>query len=246
MAANLAAAEGGQPGGPAFGPGPGRFPYANWGPWLALLGVPLALLTGAVLGAPGLAFGVGPKGELSTAGKVIGQLGTELGFLLVPAVIAAQRGARSLRAVFARLGLRRCGWSALRWMALAAVVYYAVTIFYGLLITEPRQQDLARELGPVPSQILLIAIVAPICEEVCFRGMLFGGLRERLPLIVAALISALIFGGLHAPEGPTAVPPLVAFGFLLALLYEKVGSIVPGIGLHMLNNSIALIALHGK
>ena len=84
-------------------------------------------------------------------------------------------------------------------------------------------------------------IAAPVSEEVCFRGMLFGGLRERLPRLAAALISGLVFGGLHALTGVTAVPPLIVFGFLLALLYEKTGSIVPGILLHMLNNSVALL-----
>ena len=37
------------------------------------------------------------------------------------------------------------------------------------------------------------------------------------------------------------MPPLIAFGFVLGLLYEKTGSIVPGILLHMLNNSVALL-----
>ena len=72
--------------------------------------------------------------------------------------------------------------------------------------------------------------------------MLFGGLRQRVPRIGAALISALIFGGLHATTGVSAVPPLIVFGFVLALLYEKTGSIIPGILLHMLNNSVALLA----
>ena len=84
-------------------------------------------------------------------------------------------------------------------------------------------------------------IAAPVSEEVCFRGMLFGGLREKLPRLGAALLSGLIFGGLHALTGVSAVPPLIVFGFLLALLYEKTGSIVPGILLHMLNNSVALL-----
>ena len=84
-------------------------------------------------------------------------------------------------------------------------------------------------------------IAAPVSEEICFRGMLFGGLREKLPRIAAALLCGLIFGGLHALTGITAVPPLIVFGFLLALLYEKTGSIVPGIILHMLNNSVALL-----
>ena len=72
--------------------------------------------------------------------------------------------------------------------------------------------------------------------------MLFGGLREKLPRIVAALICGLIFGALHALTGITAVPPLIVFGFLLALLYERTGSIVPGMLLHMLNNIVALLA----
>ena len=68
----------------------------------------------------------------------------------------------------------------------------------------------------MPVQILLIVIAAPISEEVCFRGMLFGGLRERLPRLVAALLGGLIFGGLHALTGVSAVPPLIVFGFVLS------------------------------
>jgi len=62
-----------------------------------------------------------------------------------------------------------------------------------------------------------------------------------MPRLAAALLSGLIFGGLHALTGLSAVPPLIAFGLILALLYEKTGSIVPGIILHMLNNSVALM-----
>ena len=41
--------------------------------------------------------------------------------------------------------------------------------------------------------------------------------------------------------GISVVPPLIAFGFVLAVVYEKTGSIVPCILLHMLNNSVALL-----
>ena len=44
MVANLAAAEGEQPGGPAPDPGRGTFPYSNWGPGMALAGVLRSLL----------------------------------------------------------------------------------------------------------------------------------------------------------------------------------------------------------
>jgi membrane protease YdiL (CAAX protease family) len=181
-------------------------------------------------------------GTLTTAGSIISQLATELGFLLVPFALASMRGSTSIQESLRRLGFRRFKRSAFGWMALTFVLYLAFTIFYSLVITEPKQKDIAESFGPTAIQVLLIVIAAPIAEETCFRGMLFGGLREKLPRLAAALICGLVFGALHALTGVTAVPPLIVFGFLLALLYERTGSIVPGILLHMINNSIALLS----
>jgi uncharacterized protein len=220
---------------------PRPFPYSNWGPLLALLGVFMALGVGVVIGIPAAIAGHKENGDLTTFGNVAVQLATALGFLLAPMALAALRGAASLGEILARLGVRRFRPSALKWMAAAVGAYLLFAFAYSLVVGEPHQEDIAEKLGTVPVQILLIVVAAPISEEVCFRGMLFGGLRERLPRLGAALLSGLIFGGLHALTGITAVPPLIAFGFVLALLYEKTGSIVPGIVLHMLNNSVALL-----
>ncbi len=179
---------------------------------------------------------------LTTLGNVLSQIATALGFLLIPIAMAATRGAKSFREIFSRLGVRGFRPSALKWMGLTVVLYLAFNFLYSTLITEPHQQDIAKGFGAIPVQILLIVFAAPVTEEVCFRGMLFGGLRTKLPRIAAALICGLIFGVLHAITGVSAVPPLIVFGFLLALLYEKTGSIIPGILLHMLNNSIALLS----
>jgi hypothetical protein len=177
---------------------------------------------------------------LDTLGNVMSQIATALGFLLVPMALAAMKGAKGPREIFQRLGLRAFRPSALKWMALTVVLYLAFNVFYSAVITEPHQQDIAKGFGTIPIQILLIVVAAPVTEEICFRGMLFGGLREKLPRIAAALICGLIFGALHAITGISAVPPLIVFGFLLALLYERTGSIVPGMLLHMLNNIVAL------
>jgi len=220
---------------------PIRFPYANWGPWAAVLGVLLALGTGIVLSVPVLVAAKPPSGEdLGDVASALIQFATALGFLLVPFAIAAGRGA-TVRQAAAQLGLRRFKPSAWKWMLAAIGAYLLFSIVYIAIFGAPHQKDIAEDFGTVPVQILLIVIAAPISEEVCFRGMLFGGLRERLPRLAAGLISALIFGGLHATTGISAVPPLIIFGFVLALLYEKTGSIIPGILLHMLNNSVALL-----
>ncbi len=205
-----------------------------------MLGVVLALGTGIVLGIPFAVVGQ-EDGELTTFGNVGLQLATAVAFLMVPMAIAAQRGAASLGEILSRLGVRSFDRSALKWMAATVGAYLLFAFLYVLLVVEPEQEDIAEAFGPVPLQVLLIVIAAPISEEICFRGMLYGGLREKLPRFGAALIAGLLFGALHALTGVTAVPPLVAFGFVLCLLYEKTGSIVPGILLHMLNNSVALL-----
>ncbi|HET7454093.1 MAG TPA: CPBP family intramembrane glutamic endopeptidase [Solirubrobacterales bacterium] len=219
---------------------PGRFPYANWGAGTALVGVLVALAAGVALGIPAVIAGHKDGGDLTTLGNVGVQLATALGFLLVPMAIAAQRGASGME-ILRRLGVRRFRPSALKWMAAAVGAYLVFATFYSLLIVQPEQKDIAEGFGAWPVQVLLIAIAAPISEEICFRGMLFGGLRRSLARIPAALLAGLVFGGLHALTGVSAVPPLMVFGFILSLLYEKTGSIVPGILLHMLNNCVALL-----
>jgi uncharacterized protein len=220
---------------------PASFPYSSWGPWAGVLGVLLALGTGIVLSVPVLIAAKPPSGEeLGDVASALVQLATALGFLLVPFAIAAGRGA-TVREAAAQLGLRRFKPSAVKWMLAAIGAYLLFSIVYIAIFGAPHQKDIAEDFGAVPVQVLLIVVAAPVSEEVCFRGMLFGSLRERLPRLAAALISALIFGGLHATTGISAVPPLIIFGFVLALLYERTGSIVPGILLHMLNNSVALL-----
>lgn len=202
----------------------------------------LALGTGVMLGLPVLLLDNPADEDLSAGASAIAQLATALAFLMVPMAIAARWGAGSVKEALERLGVRRFRPSAFLWMLAAVAAYFACAIVYVALAGEPEQEDIAESFGTVPVQVLLIAIAAPLSEEICFRGMLFGGLRERLPRWVAALLSAAVFGALHAVTGLSAVPILIAFGFILALLYEKTGSIVPGILLHVLNNSAALLA----
>jgi membrane protease YdiL (CAAX protease family) len=218
------------------------FPYSNWGPAAALFGVLLALTTGLLLAIPVAVIDNPVEGDFSDAGSAFAQLATALGMVIVPLVIAGRGGVPVLEAL-RRLGLR--GFrvlGALKWMAAAIGAYLVLAALYAAIAGAPEQEDIADEFGTVPVQILLVVIAASVSEELCFRGMLFGGLRERLPMLAAALLSAAVFGALHLPTGASAVPPLIGFGFIMALLYERTGSIVPGIVLHMLNNSAALLA----
>jgi hypothetical protein len=87
-------------------------------------------------------------------------------------------------------------------------------------------------------------VVAPICEEFLFRGYIFTALRNWRGTLPAALITGLVFGGVHYGSAPTLdLVPLAALGFGLCLLYRYSGSLYPCMIAHSLNNSIAFGSL---
>jgi uncharacterized protein len=95
------------------------------------------------------------------------------------------------------------------------------------------------------------AVMAPCMEEIFFRGFLFGTFREHKPLWVAYGLSGLIFALLHLD--PNAMAPnqmagltigIFALGTLLAWVYQRTGSLLPGMLAHSLNNAVGLIAFY--
>lgn len=220
------------------------FPYANWGPGAAILALLAAILAQFFFAVPVAAVegGLGSDEELSEAAETVLQ-GLFVAALVIASFVVASRQGASLGQAWRRLGLRGFRPSALLWMVVAVVAYLVIALVFVALIGEPEQENIAEDFGPIWVQILLIVLAASVAEEIAFRGLLFGGLRTRMPGWAAALLSAAIFGSLHAVTGISAVPVLIAFGFVLCLLYERTGSIVPGILLHMANNSLALAAL---
>ena len=88
---------------------------------------------------------------------------------------------------------------------------------------------------------LLVCVMAPIAEELFFRGFVFTAFRRSLGLPVAAVLTGAIFGAIHL--GGTEIEfivPLAVFGVLLCLLYVWTDSLLPCIVLHALNNALAL------
>ena len=79
------------------------------------------------------------------------------------------------------------------------------------------------------------AVAAPVVEETMFRGILYPALRGKIGVFGGAAVSAAIFSGVH-PTLPGGFLPIWAIGFALALLYERRGSLLPGIVLHGLHN----------
>jgi uncharacterized protein len=99
----------------------------------------------------------------------------------------------------------------------------------------------ADSMGFVVVMLVLAVVVAPITEELLFRGGLFRFLRTRTPRPVALLLPAALFAALHA--NLAAFLPLLLLGVILALAYERTGSLTVPIVAHALFNlnTIALV-----
>ena len=93
--------------------------------------------------------------------------------------------------------------------------------------------------------ILNACIFAPIGEEICFRGIILGGLlKTRCRPWIAILVSAIIFASFHG-FGANFVTAML-FGILAGWLYWRTGSIIPGIIIHITNNSLTAIDLSNQ
>jgi membrane protease YdiL (CAAX protease family) len=172
--------------------------------------------------------------------------------LIVGAVLVAASALKG-RVTAAHFGLRPTRvWSSVGYVVLAYVGFILLAALWTSVMGVQDRENVLVDLGTGDSLFAFLAaaflttVVAPAAEEVFFRGFLFGGLRKH-GLIVAAGVSGILFGGAHVASSPIGfIVPLAALGIILALLYEKTGSLYVPIGLHALNNSIAFGASDGR
>ena len=215
-----------------------------WPAWFAWVGFVAAML-GVITLVGTVAAIVGADGE-SPGFVVIATLGQGAVFVAT-AVWFAGRVAKPKAWHF---GLRATAfWPAVGWAALGVFSFYLVSAVYAGLVQPDAEQDVVESLGGDEGTFglviagLMVIAVAPVVEEIFFRGFFYRALRSRFPIVLAALMDGLLFGVIHfnfdGAEGLLILPPLALLGFIFCLVYEKTGSLYPVIGMHAFNNALA-------
>lgn len=138
---------------------------------------------------------------------------------------------------------------------LAAWPFLYLTLMLSAYIFSWLKIDMAKGIHPIapvlmeahsPGMITVIFIlgilVAPIVEEIMFRGVLYSWLRRRLNLTGAVIISAMIFALVH-PQGLIGFMPIAFLGAVLALLREWRHNLLAPIIAHAGFNLVSLIII---
>jgi CAAX protease family protein len=231
-----------------------RSPDVGWPPWTAIVallgGLLLAMIGGLIVDVPAAALGVKITSAHTPPGiEIADTFVQDVGFVIA-AVYCAHLGGRTVRAW--QFGLRSPG---VGWLSAAGLVVFLFVVFLVLsgvwsLLVNPGKEKVLEQLGTNEGASLLVlsagltCVIAPICEELLFRGYIFTALRSWRGTWPAAVITALLFGGVHAGSAPALdLAPLAMLGFGLCVLYRYTGSLYPCIATHALNNSIAFAAL---
>mgnify|MGYP006052615361 FL=1 len=133
-------------------------------------------------------------------------------------------------------------WATLIWSGVAAIGVVIPSVW--LQEQMPALPDTAGEtlqkIISTPGGYFVIALLAPVVEEVVFRGAILRKLLSGMQSKWGAIcISAILFALIHF--NPAQIPHAFLMGWLMGWLYMRTGSIVPGVVFHWANNTVAYL-----
>ena len=212
-----------------------------------LLGAQLLSLLWAG-GGVALAYGSeGPPSPLPVVAMFLLNIGLWLGYGLGPVLVVRRRGVGLRSDLGARFGRFDVPAGLVAGVAAQAVL---MPVLYWpirrLIDGDPSAsaKDLVGSAhGPFPVLLLVLStvVMAPLTEELFFRGLFLRGLQRRLGAAVAAVVSAAVFAAVHLDA--MAFPGLFLFGLLAAALALATGRLGPVWAFHAGFNLTTLVML---
>lgn len=152
-------------------------------------------------------------------------------------------------ATLSDLGMRSIGWrSTALWVLKGfGVVFIFNIIFFGIMSQVGELPGFAVQESHIPLfgssaldiavAVLVLVIIAPVIEEILFRGFLLKAFLTKFQPWLASLLTAGFFAVIHFEFQSIAV--ILFLAFVLNWMYMRSGSIIPGIVFHMINNALA-------
>jgi sodium transport system permease protein len=184
-----------------------------------------------------------PDGPFGMAKAI---LGPQVTMILLPALAMAFLCTKRMRV---GLRLRLPTWNVLLFSIVLGVALHPAYMLLTrwVMTVYPVSESAVVAMHPLTEQmaatpwlylVLLMAVVPAICEELAFRGFMFGALlRDRQPLR-AIMLTAILFGISHGVLQQSI--SATAMGFLLGWIAWRTGSVLPTVLIHTINNTLSL------
>jgi uncharacterized protein len=223
----------------------------RWGLGDVAIGIFASLILSVLIGGTIMALaGWGSSADTPIWGLALLQIPLWAGYLGA-VVFAGSKG----RGVIADFGLRMRAFDAPLGLALGIFCQLLVLpLLYAPIffltdtdkeaLSRPAEQLAERTDGTVSWLLfaLLVGILAPIVEELFYRGLLLKALeKRRMPVWAAVLVSSIIFAGMHMQT--LQFPGLLLVGLVAGTLAAITGRLGPSIWLHIGFNMTTVVAL---
>jgi len=145
------------------------------------------------------------------------------------------------KAAFPALGLRPANW---KYPVFGALGTLFLSVAVSQIGIEPQGMkqviDVVREPHELILSLLLLSVLAPIVEELVFRGLLYGWIAGRWGGTAGLVVSSLAFAAAHWE--PAHIILVLPLGFLFGWLRRRTDSLLPSLFSHIVNNGFALLA----
>lgn len=209
-----------------------RVAYPSWGDLLTLLGVFIvatvlgSLLTGVLqkIGSVSVGFG-------AFLGYVI-QFSLVIIFGLFQRKIRSPKEIRLLKFGLAKLDFVIILWGTIMVLATGVVIEPLLNLF-----PETYLDRLGNIMAAGGWMMFTSIVIAPIMEEILFRGILQDALMRKYGVFVGILIASAVFGIVHLI--PQQVVNAFMIGIVLGYIYYRTGALLPVILIHCINNAIS-------
>ena len=169
---------------------------------------------------------------------LIGILGL---FYIVGLVSVALAVAPLGRSAAPALGIRGANW---RYAVFGALGTLALSVVVSQIGPEPEGMKQVMELAQDPRKLLpsfvAFALLAPLVEELVFRGLLYGWLAGRWGAGVAVVGSTIAFAAAHVELAHVVL--VLPLGLVFGCLRWRTGALWPSLVAHMANNGLAVVA----
>jgi membrane protease YdiL (CAAX protease family) len=183
-------------------------------------------------------------GELTLIGATIILVSTQTALLLIswlfvyrPRALAGLPGfpgREPLKA--AALGV---AWGVAAWVVSTVLIGVVAVVLQQLgMEPEPQAAERAIEMLDPVLVVLAIVVIAPIAEEVFFRGVVFNAWLREGGRRFAFIGSAFLFAVIHVSL--LSLLPIFALGLMLAWIYDRTGTLVAPIAMHATVNGISV------